>query len=240
MNIYMWSGPRNLSTALMRSFENREDTTVWDEPLYGYYLNETKKNHPMSKEIIEKYEINIQKLTKKIISNEKNNGIFYQKHMTHHILKKTPINWITKGVNVFLIRDPKDVILSYIQKNTLKSSSDIGFPMQAKLFNLVKDGGKNPIIINADDLSANPRNVLFNLCTELKIKFSEKMLMWTKGKRDSDGIWGKVWYQNVQSSRKFEKLTKNNQTIPKIYNNIYMECLDIYNELNLFKMKDGR
>ena len=240
MNIYMWSGPRNLSTALMRSFENRADTTVWDEPLYGYYLNETKKDHPMYKEIIETYEIDINKLTKKIISKEKNKQIFYQKHMTHHILTKTPINWITKGANVFLIRDPKDVILSYIQKNILKSSNDIGFPMQRKLFNLVKDGGGNPIIINADDLSTNPRNVLFNLCVELKIKFSEKMLMWAKGKRDSDGIWEKVWYQNVQSSTNFEKLKKNNQTIPKIYENIYKECLDIYNELNLFRIKNGR
>ena len=236
----MWSGPRNLSTALMRSFENREDTKVWDEPLYGYYLNETKKDHPMYKEIIETYEIDINKLTKKIISKVENKQIFYQKHMTHHILTKTPISWITNGANVFLIRDPKDVILSYIQKNTLNSSNDIGFPMQRKLFNLVKDGGENPIIVNADDLSTNPRDVLFNLCVELKIKFSEKMLKWAKGKRDSDGIWEKIWYQNVKSSTNFEKLKKNNQIIPKIYENIYKECLDIYKELNLFRVKNGK
>jgi len=125
MNIYTWSGPRNLSTVLMRAFENREDTKVWDEPLYGYYLNETKKDHPMYKEIIETYEININKLIKKITSNTKGEKIFYQKHMTHHVLSKTPVNWITKGTNVFLIRDPKDVILSYIQKNTLNNSNDI-------------------------------------------------------------------------------------------------------------------
>ena len=240
MNIFMWSGPRNLSTALMRSFENREDTKVWDEPLYAYYLNETKKDHPMFKEIIETYEININKLTKKIVSTNKDEKIFYQKHMSHHILSQTPINWITKGTNVFLIRDPRDVILSYIQKNTLNNSDDIGFPMQRKLFNLIKDRGENPIVVNADDLSTSPRDVLIKLCSKLKIKFSEKMLTWNKGKRDSDGIWEKVWYKNVQSSTNFEKLKKNDQVIPKVHENIYKECLDVYNELNLYKIKNAR
>ena len=240
MNIFMWSGPRNLSTALMRSFENREDTKVWDEPLYAYYLNETKKDHPMFKEIIETYEININKLTKKIVSTNKDEKIFYQKHMSHHILSQTPINWITKGTNVFLIRDPRDVILSYIQKNTLNNSDDIGFPMQRKLFNLIKDRGENPIVVNADDLSTSPRDLLIKLCSKLKIKFSEKMLTWNKGKRDSDGIWEKVWYKNVQSSTNFEKLKKNDQVIPKVHENIYKECLDVYNELNLYKIKNAR
>ena len=240
MNIFMWSGPRNLSTALMRSFENREDTKVWDEPLYAYYLNETKKDHPMFKEIIETYEININKLTKRIVSTNKDEKITYQKHMSHHILSQTPINWITKGTNVFLIRDPRDVILSYIQKNTLNNSDDIGFPMQRKLFNLIKDKGENPIVVNADDLSRSPRDVLIKLCSKLKIKFSEKMLTWNKGKRDSDGIWEKVWYKNVQSSTNFEKLKKNDQVIPKVHENIYKECLDIYNELNLYKIKNAR
>ena len=240
MNIFMWSGPRNLSTALMRSFENREDTKVWDEPLYAYYLNETKKDHPMFKEIIETYEININKLTKRIVSTNKDEKISYQKHMSHHILSQTPINWITKGTNVFLIRDPRDVILSYIQKNTLNNSDDIGFPMQRKLFNLIKDRGENPIVVNADDLSTGPRDVLIKLCSKLKIKFSEKMLTWNKGKRDSDGIWEKVWYKNVQSSTNFEKLKKNDQVIPKVHENIYKECLDVYNELNLYKIKNAR
>ena len=240
MNIFMWSGPRNLSTALMRSFENREDTKVWDEPLYAYYLNETKKDHPMFKEIIETYEININKLTKRIVSTNKDEKISYQKHMSHHMLSQTPINWITKGTNVFLIRDPRDVILSYIQKNTLNNSDDIGFPMQRKLFNLIKDKGENPIVVNADDLSRSPGDVLIKLCSKLKIKFSEKMLTWNKGKRDSDGIWEKVWYKNVQSSTNFEKLKKNDQVIPKVHENIYKECLDVYNELNLYKIKNAR
>lgn len=231
MNIYMWSGPRNLSTALMRSFENRKDMIVWDEPLYAYYLNETKKNHPLAKDIINRYEINIDKLILDITKNVSKKKV-YQKHMTHHILSKTPIDWIKKGVNCFLIRDPKEVIQSYIKKNDLNYSEDIGFPMQIKLFNLIEELGIKPIIINADDLSSNPKKVLICLCKNLNIPFSEKMLKWPKGKRVTDGIWEKIWYQNVKSSTKFEKLPKNNEDIPNKYKNIYLECLEIYKKLN--------
>jgi hypothetical protein len=112
--------------------------------------------------------------------------------------------------------------------------------MQKKLFNLIKDKGENPIVVNADDLSRSPRDVLIKLCSKLKIKFSEKMLTWNKGKRDSDGIWEKVWYKNVESSTNFEKLKKNDQVIPKVHENIYKECLDVYNELNLYKIKNAR
>ena len=169
----MWSGPRNLSTALMRSFENRDDTNVWDEPFYAYYLNKTKKDHPLAKEIINTYETNIEKLiiqiTKK--NNQKN---IYQKHMTHHILPETPLNWIKEGINCFLIRDPKEVILSYIKKNELIDSNDIGFPMQMKIFNIVKNFGNKLIVINARDLSEKPELVITNLCKILNIPFSKK------------------------------------------------------------------
>ena len=231
MNIYMWSGPRNLSTALMRSFENREDTEVWDEPLYAYYLKETKKNHPLAKDIINTYETNINKLILKITKKNNKKNI-YQKHMSHHILSKTPIDWIIKGINCFLIRNPKDVIQSYIKKNQLYNIDDIGFTMQIKLFNLIKETGIKPIIINAEDLSLNPRKVLVKLCENLHIPFSENMLNWPKGKRNTDGIWEKIWYQNVQSSTKFEKLKINKNNIPNKYQNIYVECMDIYKKLD--------
>ena len=126
--------------------------------------------------------------------------------MTHHILSKTPIDWIKKGVNCFLVRDPKEVILSYIKKNDLNNIDDTGFPMQIKLFNLVRELGIKPIIINADELSSNPKKVLVGLCENLNIPFSKKMLKWPKGKRVTDGIWEKIWYQNVKSSTKFKKL----------------------------------
>ena len=239
MNIYMWSGPRNLSTALMRSFENRDDTYVWDEPLYAYYLNETKKNHPMAKEIIKKYETDIEKLITSI-SNKNIATISYQKHMTHHILAKTPIEWIKNGINCFLIRNPKEVILSYIKKNDLNSSNDIGFPMQKKIFELVKKMGLKTVVINSENLSSDPKKVLTILCKNLNIPFSNKMLNWPTGKRISDGIWEKVWYQNVQSYTNFEILKNNNDQLPNKYNKIYHECLEIFNDLNKYNIFNER
>ncbi len=227
----MWSGPRNLSTALMRSFENRKDTLVWDEPMYAYYLNETNKKHPLANNIVKKYETNINKLIPKMTERyEKKHS--YQKHMTHHILSKTPIDWVERGVNCFLIREPSEVIKSYIKKSKLNYSEDIGFPMQIKLFNFVTKIGNKAIVINAEDLARNPRKVLINLCKKIGIPFLETMISWPKGKRNSDGIWEKIWYQNVKSSTGFEILRKDMQKLPEKYKRIYLECLDIYKELN--------
>ena len=240
MNIYMWSGPRNLSTALMRSFENRNDTFVWDEPLYAYYLSKTNKNHPLKDEIVSHYETKLDKLIPLISKNNSKKKIFYQKHMTHHILKETSLDWITKGFNCFLIRNPKDVLISYIEKNNLENIDDIGFPMQKQIYDMVIKKGMKALIINADDLSSDPKKTLKKLCDELKINFTNNMLKWPPGIRNSDGIWGKIWYKNVQSSTKFHILKKKNINIPSKYTNIYEESLKIYDELNSKKLVHGR
>ena len=231
MNIYMWSGPRNLSTALMRSFENREDTKVWDEPFYAYYLKETKKNHPLANEIINKYETNLDKIIE-LVTAEKD-FIYFQKHMSHHIIKKIPINWITKGINCFLIRHPKEVLLSYIQKNDLIDSNDLGYPAQLRLFNYIKTSNKKILVIDAKDLSEKPEIILKKICKKINIPFTEKMLNWPKGRRDSDGIWEKIWYKNVKSSTSFNKILNKEYEIPKKYNHIYNECLRIYDQLKI-------
>ena len=231
MNIYMWSGPRNLSTALMRSFENKEDTKVWDEPFYAYYLKETKKNHPLANEIINKYETNLDKIIDLV--TEENDFIYFQKHMSHHIINKIPINWITKGINCFLIRHPKEVLLSYIQKNDLIDSNDLGYPAQLRLFNYIKTSNKKILVIDAKDLSEKPEIILKKICKKINIPFTEKMLNWPKGRRDSDGIWEKIWYKNVKSSTSFNKILNKEYEIPKKYNHIYNECLRIYDQLKI-------
>ena len=234
MNIYMWSGPRNLSTALMRSFENREDTKVWDEPFYAYYLKETKKNHPLANEIINKYETNLEKIID-LVTAEKD-FIYFQKHMSHHIIKKIPINWITKGINCFLIRHPKEVLLSYIQKNDLIDSNDLGYPAQLRLFNYIKTSNKKILVIDAKDLSEKPEIILKKICKKINIPFTEKMLNWPKGRRDSDGIWEKIWYKNVKSSTTFNKILNKEYEIPKKYNHIYNESLRIYDQLKIYNI----
>ena len=230
----MWSGPRNLSTALMRSFENRDDTKVWDEPFYAYYLKETKKNHPLANEIINKYETNLEKIID-LVTAEKD-FIYFQKHMSHHIIKKIPINWITKGINCFLIRHPKEVLLSYIQKNDLIDSNDLGYPAQLRLFNYIKTSNKKILVIDAKDLSEKPEIILKKICKKINIPFTEKMLNWPKGRRDSDGIWEKIWYKNVKSSTSFNKILNKEYEIPKKYNHIYNECLRIYDQLKIYKI----
>ena len=234
----MWSGPRNLSTALMRSFENREDTEVWDEPFYAYYLKKTKKKHPLSDEIINKYETDLNKIINSVIKYRDN--IFFQKHMSQHMIKDIPINWIKTGINCFLIRNPKDVIVSYIKKNNLNESNDLGYPMQLMLLNFLIENNKKIIVIDADDLSKQPEKTLKNLCKKINISFSLKMLNWPKGSRKSDGLWGKVWYKNVESSTNFKKNIKNESKIPMKYLDIYNECLEIYKKLKVYNINNEK
>ena len=159
----MWSGPRNLSTALMRSFENRGDTLVLDEPFYAYYLKRTGLNHPMKNEIINYYPTSQNKILKLITEKPKNKKIFYQKHMTHHIIKNTRLNWINKGQNCFLIRHPGKVINSYIKKNKLYTINDIGFKRQFEIFDKIKKNKLKFVVINADNILINPNKTIKNL-----------------------------------------------------------------------------
>ena len=235
MLIYMWSGPRNLSTALMRSFENRNDTEVYDEPFYAYYLNKTKLNHPMKKEIINSYPISQATIIKKI-TEKANNKIFYQKLMTHHIIKYTRLDWINKGYNCFLIRHPGKVINSYIKKNTLRDINDIGFKKQFEIFNKIKKNKLKYVVINADKILINPNKTIRNLCINLNIKFSKKMLYWRKGKRETDGIWSKVWYKNVEDSNTFSNYKNENLNVPKKYIRIYNESLKYYEAMNQYSI----
>ena len=235
MLIFMWSGPRNLSTALMRSFENRDDTIVHDEPFYGYYLFKTQLNHPMKDEIISNYPIAQNEIIKNITTKQKNK-IYYQKHMTHHIVKNTRIEWIKKGYNCFLIRHPSKVINSYIQKNTLRNINDIGFKKQFEIFKKIKKNNSKFIVINADDILINPIISMKKLCKKLNINFSKKMINWPKGKRDTDGIWSKVWYKNVIQSSTFNKFKSEQINVPKKYSKIYDESLKYYEAMNKYSL----
>ena len=236
MFVFMWSGPRNLSTVLMRSFENRNDTEVYDEPFYAYYLNKTKLNHPMKKEIINHYPVLQKKVIKLITSNDKNKKIFYQKHMSHHIIKNTKLDWVNIGYNCFLIRHPAKVINSYIKKKSLISLDDIGFKKQFEIFNKIKKNKLKYIIINADNILKTPNKTIRKLCKNLNIRFSRKMLSWPKGKRNSDGIWAKVWYKNVEKSNTFSKYKDEKIHVPKKYKKIYEESLNYYNKMNQYSI----
>ena len=231
----MWSGPRNISTALMRAFENREDTKVFDEPLYAYYLKKTNLDHPMKEEILNTYPSDENEIINLITKKDNNYKIFFQKHMTHHILDETKLDWINKGKNFFLIRDPAKVIVSYLRKNTLKTIQDVGYKKLYEIFKLFSS--EKPIVINSDYLLENPEKYLKILCQKLNLDFDQNMLNWPKGYRDTDGIWSKVWYQDVISSTTFNTKNSKEYIVPKTYENIYKECLDIYEEINKYAIK---
>ena len=192
--IAMWSGPRNISTALMRSFENRSDCFVSDEPFYSYFLYKTELKHPLSAEIIKSglndYNEIIKYITGPIPSSK---NIWYQKHMAHHILAGANMDWIKKMENCLLIRHPSDVILSYSKKNEIKSIQQLGYLQQIDIYEmLTKDMGISPIIIDANDLLGEPKKMLTEICKNLKITFDDKMLSWPPGVRKTDGIWENI------------------------------------------------
>ena len=236
MIVACWSGPRNISTALMRSWSSRGDTFVTDEPFYAYYLNETKLNHPMHIEIIKKYSSDytqiINYLNSKIPGGKK---IWYQKHMAHHILNLNSIEWITNFENCILLRHPKEVISSYSSKNKLNSVEELGYTQQYEIIKFLKSKNKSYLIIDSSELLKNPAKVLSAWCKKINIKYDQSMLEWKKGNHANDGIWWKSWYDKVIKTTEFQKYKKRDINIESEYDSIYNESMRYYTYLKEVK-----
>jgi len=235
MRIACWSGPRNISTALMRSWSSREDSFVSDEPFYAYYLKERQLKHPMYREIIDhypnKYNDVVRGLTSGIPNGKK---IWYQKHMAHHLIDLNNIDWIKNFENCILIRHPEDVINSYVKKNTLNNIDDLGYPQQYKIIKYLDSIGKKFTIIDSNILLNNPEKILSQWCNSIDLEFDISMLQWEKGNHPQDGIWWKHWYDNVITTTHFQKFSKNQNELDQKYQSIYDEALDYYNKLYYF------
>ncbi|HKC26598.1 MAG TPA: hypothetical protein VKB75_01180 [Jatrophihabitans sp.] len=199
VRLAMWSGPRNISTALMRAWENRPDTRVVDEPLYAYYLNETGLNHPGRDEVIAAGEPSWRKVVAELTAPIQ--GVLYQKHMTHHLLAQLPRDWIPALTNVLLIRDPAEVVASYVRSRADVVAADIGLVQQAELYDQL---GADVPVIDAADFLRNPEVYLRWLCDYVGVEFTDRMLRWPPGPRDSDGVWAPYWYKAVVESTAFE------------------------------------
>ena len=236
MIVACWSGPRNISTALMRSWSSRSDTFVTDEPFYAYYLSETKLKHPMHMEIINKYSTDYIKIVNYLNSKTPDGKkIWYQKHMAHHILNLNDIEWITNFENCILLRHPKEVISSYSNKNKLNSFEELGYRQQYEIIRLLKKKNKSFIIIDSSELLQNPAKVLDVWCKKINIKYEQSMLNWEKGNHINDGIWWKSWYDNVIKTTGFQKYKKRDINIENKYKSIYNESLELYNYLKGYK-----
>ena len=208
--IAMWSGPRNISTALMRSWENRPDCSVVDEPFYAAYLADTGLEHPCREQILLTQSTDYGKVVEELTQNPVATPLQYQKHMTHHIPRGMQMDWCADFKHCFLIRDPAQVIASYVQKMPSVDEDAIGIKRQAELFAQITEiTGRAPAVIDSNDVLKDPARVLGSLCDCLDIEFPEQaMLNWPTGRRDSDGIWASHWYHNVEQSTGFGEYTE--------------------------------
>lgn len=239
VRIAMWSGPRNISTALMRSWENRPDTAVIDEPFYGYYLNATGTDHPGRGEIIASMPDDWPEVVTQITGPvPEGRTVWYQKHMTHHILPEVGRGWLTAFRNCFLIRDPHEVVASYERVRPNATAEDLGYPQQAEIFEAVmKERGSSPPILEAADVLADPEGMLRALCAALDLPFTDKMLSWPPGPRDTDGVWAKHWYANVEASTGFAAPKRSKPELSDTQAALAGTCMPFYEELRQHRLR---
>ena len=205
VRVAMWSGPRNISTAMMRAWEHRGDCAVSDEPLYAHYLAHTWLDHPGADEVIATGETDWRRVVDALLGPSPDaRPAWYQKHMAHHLLPHVDRGWIAGLRNVLLIRDPREVVASYVKSRAEVTPDDIGLPQQAVLYDELCAAGAPPPVIDAGDFLRAPEAYLRALCDWLGIRFTDRMLHWPPGPRASDGIWAPHWYARVRASTGFE------------------------------------
>ncbi len=226
----MWSGPRTVSTALMRAWENRPDTVVTDEPLYAFYLTATGLDHPGRDEVIASQPRDWRVVLRELTGGPLPPGvtIYYQKHMTHHLLPSVDRSALAGLRHAFLIRDPRSLLASYARVRSAPTLADLGLRQQAEIFE--EFGGP---VLDAADLLAAPEPALRALCAALGVPFSAAMLSWPPGPRDSDGVWAPYWYDSVRGSTGFVPVT-GPVTLPGLdpaLEPLLDECMPYYEKL---------
>jgi hypothetical protein len=243
LRLAMWSGPRNISTAMMRAWGNRPDTSVVDEPLYAFYLHATGADHPGADEVIAQGETDWRRVVRQLTADaprsrrEGRCHIFYQKQMTHHLLPEVERGWILSLTNCFLIRDPAEVIASYTKKNHEPTLEDIGFVQQAELFEFVRrETGAAPPVVDAHDVLENPGGTLRLLCDAVGVEFTDAMLTWPPGLRSTDGVWAKHWYAEVERSTGFRTYMPREVAIPDRLRGIHERCREVYEQLHALRL----
>jgi hypothetical protein len=232
--IAMWSGPRNISTALLRSWGNRRDTFVCDEPLYAHYLAQTGIQHPGADEVIRSQENDWRKVVAWLTEYEPSSKtIFYQKHMTHHLLPEIDRGWLDRVTNAFLIREPREVVTSFVKIAGTPRVEDTGFPQQLEIFKWVRERtGRIPPVVDSRDVLDDPPRLLRLLCESLDVEFTDAMLSWPPGLRDTDGVWAKYWYDAVLKSTTFQPYKPKNDSVPRHLTGVLEQAQEIYRQLH--------
>jgi Sulfotransferase domain len=239
VRIAMWSGPRNISTAMMRAWGNLADSFVVDEPFYAYYLSATGKKHPVADVVIASGETDWRKIVAQLTGPVPNGKrIFFQKQMAHHLLPDVDREWVGAVTNCFLIRDPREVIASYIKKREQPALSDLGFIQQAEIFDFVRTRTSSiPPIVDAKDVLENPERMLRQLCESVGVEFSQSMLSWPAGFRETDGVWAGHWYREVAKTTSFQPYRPRHAEVPTHLREIYDRCRECYERLYEYRLR---
>lgn len=240
VRVAMWSGPRNISTALMRAWESRDDTFVIDEPLYAFYLNETGLDHPGREEVIRSQSTDWRTVVHEL-SAEIPNGksIYYQKHMAHHLLPSVELDWLLDRAfrHAFLIRNPEAMLVSLAKVISQPRPEDTGLPQQEALFRHLENVTRiAPPVIDSRDVLENPHGMLTALCETLDVPFVESMLSWKLGPRSTDGVWEKYWYDNVKKSTGFSPPRDQQVQIPSRLESVLDICREHYDFLSEYRL----
>ncbi|MGQ0554281.1 MAG: HAD family hydrolase [Planctomycetota bacterium] len=206
LRLAMWSGPRNISTALMRAWSSRADTFVTDEPLYAHYLQATGVSHPGRQAVLAAHDADWRRvaawLTGPVPQGRRH---WYQKHMAHHLLPQIERPWLDGLRHAFLIREPAEMLTSLLKVTPAAGLADTGLPQQLELFERVAEReGRAPPVLDAADVLRDPRRALTALCEALGVPFDEAMLSWKPGPHPDDGVWGPHWYEAVWRSTGFQ------------------------------------
>ena len=232
MRIAMWSGPRNLSTAMMYAFANRADCAAVDEPFYAAYLAATGLEHPMRDEILASQPVDPSEVAARLLGPVPDGRAhWYQKHMTHHMVPGVPRDWIGQVTNVFLLRHPARVIASYVVKRENPTLEDIGFPQQAELYDEVVARQGRAVMIDSDDIRRDPEAMLRRLCDAIGLPFDPAMLAWPRGPKPEDGVWAPHWYNAVWDSTGFADAEGPLPEVPAALKPVLQAALPIYEGL---------
>ena len=240
VRIAMWSGPRNISTAMMRAWENRADTAVIDEPFYACYLNATGLPHPGREDVLAAQPTDWRRVVETVTGPiPGGRAIFYQKHMTHHMVPEIGRRWLGRVVNAFLIREPARVLASYVQLRGAVTADDVGYAHQRAIFEQVRaETGRTPPVLDAADVLANPREMLTGLCEAIGVPFSEAMLAWPPGPRSTDGVWAPHWYANVERSTGFAPpVAGEPPPLPESLRSLAAACEEHYRVLHAVRLR---
>jgi hypothetical protein len=239
LRIAMWSGPRNISTALMRSWGSRPDTFVTDEPLYSHYLAVSGADHPVRAEILERQESDWEKVVAWLTGEvPEGRPVWYQKHMSHHLTAEMDRRWIGGLTNCFLIREPREMITSYIKIVPEPTPRDLGLPQQVELFESIREmGDGTPPVIDSRDVLEDPERLLRLLCDAVGVDFTPAMLRWAPGLRDTDGVWAPHWYGSVARTTTFGPYRPKDEEVPAELAGVLRECDEYYHLLHSHRLR---